>query len=124
MFLSECLAEREGSGYAHSRYTELGGGVKKDLDPCRGAEKVQLTTEVHKKGTFATARSVWLKAVTEEPVSVKSKLATSRMKSANLRWSAHSVFKGASNVEMDVCNAHKAVSGKVTHATKRKAAII
>lgn len=71
----------------------------------------------------ATVESPQLKAVTDELVSFRSKLATSRAESANSRWSTHSTAKAASKVKDDVGEALMVVSGEVTDATKWKVSI-
>lgn len=80
-------------------------------------QNTKLAGEVRNKVAQAAVEFAQSKAVSEE-------LATCRVESEHSRWSAHSVANGASKVEDDAYNAHKAVSGEVTNATKRKVSII
>lgn len=63
------------------------------------------------------------KALTEELVSVKLKLATSRVKGTSLRWRVFSVTKSTGKFEDDVNIAFMTVSKEATNATKPKVAI-
>lgn len=65
-----------------------------------------------------------LKAVTEELVSVASKILTSREECANSHRIVHSVALGEGNVEEDVSSALIAVSGEGDDATNRKLSLI
>lgn len=81
---------------------------------------MELAHEVRENNTHTTLESAWSMSIAEELVSVKSKLAVSRVKCASICWSVHRVAKGTRKVEDDVSAALMAVSKKATAATKWK----
>lgn len=79
----------------------------------------ELTGEVREPMALALMVLARVKASSQELVSVKSKLGTSRVKSANSQWNTRSSGWNASKGEEDVSNALLAVSEKSTNSTKR-----
>lgn len=89
-----------------------------------GKWTTELAGEERERDSRATVESTWLKAVSVELASVKSKLTSSRVEDAISCWTVNSIVKGASKVDDDVNEAHTVVSGEVADATKRKVSII
>lgn len=81
-------------------------------------QNIELTSKIREEEVLATKKLVQLKSLVENFVSVKSKMAASRLESMNTRRCAHSVVNGAGEVEADIKNALMMISGEVTDATK------
>lgn len=86
-------------------------------------QNVELAREVQEKGELAALESERVKYFSEKLVSVKAKLAASRAKNENSRWSTQGVAENASKVEDDVRNTLMLVFREVADAIKQKVAI-